>query len=252
MDKKEDFAERRRRQREKLSLQRAERRIADSVPTQPSSARCSSISDRPIADSPGSSENTDDAYVHVDKADAEEAEIVSAQPPKSSSNTSGATLIAAGSSTATKPALSPVKLSTRQFADLSNAVSPAKKAAEAMGKLQVSNQAVPKQAKSLVVPFNASEAPETTHLQASLSAPSQKHPVAAAMQRQLETGEQGGKITDRVRPAKGPVSARPESNVRSPKQKQDVQLGPSNTRASANSSAPEQQVVSYIPERAAL
>ena len=248
MDKKEDFAERRRRQREKLSLQRAERRIADSVPTQPSSARCSSISDRPIADSPGSSENTDDAYVHVDKADAEEAEIVSAQPPKSSSNTSGATLIAAGSSTATKPALSPVKLSTRQFADLSNAVSPAKKAAEAMGKLQVSNQAVPKQAKSLVVPFNASEAPETTHLQASLSAPSQKHPVAAAMQR----GQQGGKITDRVRPAKGPVSVSPESNVRSPKQKQDVQLGPSNTRASANSSAPEQQVVSYIPERAAL
>ena len=252
MDKKEDFAERRRRQKEKLSLQRAERRIAESMPRPPSAVENSKPSDRPFADSPGSSENTDDAYVHVDKADAEEAEVVSAQPPESSGDIGGATRIAAGPSTVTKPAPSPVQQSVQQPVGLSTAARPASKTAEAMGKLQVSTQALPNQSKTLAASCDATDAPETTNLQAAVHAPSLKHPAAPAVRHQLNIEEHGhyprGQMTERLRPAKGAVSGKPESSAQSPEQKQDVQLGVSSARASASSIAPKQQVVSYNSE----
>ena len=66
MEKKEDFAERRARQKEKLKAQRAERRTAAT------SGKPSSSSTSPRGGSPGNSDDTDDAFVHIDKADAAE------------------------------------------------------------------------------------------------------------------------------------------------------------------------------------
>lgn len=84
MDKKEDFAERRARQKEKLRAQRAERQTAAT------SGKPSSSSRSPKGGSPGNSDDTDDAFVHVDKADAAEAPLPASGPAQagpSSSNT---------------------------------------------------------------------------------------------------------------------------------------------------------------------
>ncbi|CAK0787853.1 hypothetical protein CVIRNUC_011075 [Coccomyxa viridis] len=84
MDKKEDFAERRARQKEKLRAQRAERQTAAT------SGKPSSSSRSPRGGSPGNSDDTDDAFVHVDKADAAEAPLPASGPAQagpSSSNT---------------------------------------------------------------------------------------------------------------------------------------------------------------------
>ena len=84
MEKKEDFAERRARQKERLRAQRAERRTAAT------SGKPSSSSTSPRGGSPGNSDDTDDAFVHVDKADAAEAPLPASGPAQAEPSSSTA------------------------------------------------------------------------------------------------------------------------------------------------------------------
>ena len=81
MDKKEDFAERRARQKEKLRAQRAERRVASSTNAESGLATPSSTPLLAKADSAADSEGND--FVHVEKEDAAQADlgVVSTQAP---------------------------------------------------------------------------------------------------------------------------------------------------------------------------
>ena len=249
MDKKEDFAERRRRQKEKLSLQRAERHKPDSMPTQTALTKQSNPSDVPRADSPGSSENTDDAYVHVDKADAAEADAVLAQPAHGSGNTSEDTKKAAASSSVTKPALTPVKEPARQPAISPSAVTPASKTAEAMGKLKVSAVTEPKQAS--IQPLTASSIASEANPQAALQGLSEEQSAAPAVQRSPQVEGlslyPGRGVSQRPQPVKVAVSKAAASDMQSPKQKQQVHDAKPETgssQASGSSNAPTQAAVS--------
>ena len=84
MEKREDFAERRARQKEKLRAQRAERRTAAT------SGKPSSSSISPRGGSPGNSDDTDDAFVHVDKADAAGAPLPALGPAQAATSSSNA------------------------------------------------------------------------------------------------------------------------------------------------------------------
>ena len=81
MDKMEDFAERRARQKEKLRAQRAERRLASSTNAESALPTPSSAPPLAMADSAADSEGND--FVHVEREDAAQADLggVSTQTP---------------------------------------------------------------------------------------------------------------------------------------------------------------------------
>lgn len=228
MDTKEGFAERRRRQKEKLSLQRAERRMAASTPIEPVSTKISSPSEMFTADSPDSSENTDDAFVHVNKADAAEADVTSAQPSQTAGSFSRAVKPAVESSPSTTPASSPVRGKAQQPVGFTSVASPTSETAEAMSKLQVDSPAATKKLQAQVgaASNNASGAPTTPTQQATLQGPTKEQSAAQSAQHRPRAGGQsphpGGEVTQRLEPASSAVSEGPESNARSPEQKQQI------------------------------
>ena len=135
MDKNSTFAERRERQKEKLMAQRAERRMTASTAADRAIVKPSNISEVARADSPGSSEGIDDAFVHVDKADATGADVPAASPGQSSLGSgSNAAQSASASSPVKRSAPSPTECAAMQTIR----ASPTRQAAEAMGKLWVS------------------------------------------------------------------------------------------------------------------
>ena len=221
------------------------------MPTQTALTRHSKPSDVLKADSPGSSENTDDAYVHVDKADAAEADTAPAQPSQSPGNRSAAERIAAASSMITKPALSPTKQPAQQPAIFPSVVSPATKTAEATGKLKFSADVETDQAQTQSQPRTAPSSASQSNPREALQGPSQQHSAGPAVQHEVEAGglslHSGRDAPQRPQPAKAGSKKAAASDIQSLQQRQQVQdakpeAGPS--QASESSSAPRQAVVS--------
>lgn len=138
MDKKEGFAERRARQKEKLMAQRAEKRIATSTAMDNAAPQPNSDSPVSRADSPGSAEG----FVHVDRADA--SDMDSAASSLAQEATEQAVV---HSPVGLKPGKSNTSFlaesKARQPASSSPAAVPTSKAAEDTQKLQITLPAVP-------------------------------------------------------------------------------------------------------------
>ena len=224
------------------------------MPAQTALTKVSEPANAPRADSPGSSENTDDAYVHVDKADAAEADTAPAQPSQSPSKISGAERTAAASSSVTKPAFSPAKQPARQPAIFPSAISPASRTSEVMGQLQVSADVEPEQAQiqALKDPSSTSEVTGPSNTQAALQGSSQERSAAPASQRSPRAEglsvQPGRDVAERPQPAA--VSKGAGGDTQSSKQRQqvhDAKPEAGSSQASGSSSAPTQAAVSTSP-----
>jgi len=206
MDKNNTFAERRERQREKLMAQRAERRMTASTAADRAIAKPSSNSEVARADSPGSSEGIDDAFVHVDKADATGADISAASSDQSSLGSgSNAAQSAPASSPVKRSAPSPTECAAMQIIR----TSPTRQTMEAMEKLQMSPPDATEKPQARVPAATSTAAASSPQINASEAAqPSlSKERSAAPSLRQRPTEEAPIPVKDSQRASNAQLDA---------------------------------------------